>query len=336
MLTRDIIFESELIVPPYSFQRPSTRHGIELRSYRNLTVSGPHSFLFHGGVLLSDYGIYPKFALDILQGEDGKRFQQFFELPVRTIEEECVVFQNWDVRTWGHFLIFMLPRLFYAKVAGVNLRSVKILITSETPNWQVEIIKSVFSVEDANFVRFAPRSEQCLLRRAIVTSLPLNESGFHSSALLAFSDIADAALGRSAPRNSILPKHIFIDREGYRAKSFSYRRSLSNYNEVFEISERYLAGIVAIEPSSLTFGEQISLFRGLKCVVGEYGSGLHNTIFSDAGCKILSIGRINTLQDFLCKLKGQEVIFVDAEMSEGYCLDTRIFENAVRRLLEMI
>jgi len=42
-------------------------------------------------------------------------------------------------------------------------------------------------------------------------------------------------------------------------------------------------GYTVVHPERLGIAEQIGLFRGARRIVGEYGSGLHNTIFSPAG-----------------------------------------------------
>lgn len=99
----------------------------------DLSVVHPYGFLMARNTFIVDEAIYPGFASAARQKMPDLLID-FETLPERYIPGTCLIFQNWGVRVWGHFLIFMLPRFLVAIKSGIDLTRMRILVSSETPD----------------------------------------------------------------------------------------------------------------------------------------------------------------------------------------------------------
>lgn len=109
-------------------------------------------------------------------------------------------------------------------------------------------------------------------------------------------------------------RRIFVSRAGLPG-----RRKLANAEEL----EAYFAeqGWDVIRPETLSFPEQIALFRQAGIIVGEDGSGLHNCIFSPPGTKLIVINsrRVNYFHASIAAIRGQHIAYIQAQA--GGCPD---------------
>lgn len=76
-------------------------------------------------------------------------------------------------------------------------------------------------------------------------------------------------------------KKIFISREGAGVK----RRRIDNFSDVETCLNS--KGFETLNPEEVSFAEQVELFASCKTVIGQYGSGIINTIFCGQGANII-------------------------------------------------
>ena len=104
------------------------------------------------------------------------------------------------------------------------------------------------------------------------------------------------------------PDKIYISRRKWaRVKQ---ERLLKNAEAVEQFFAR--AGFAVVSPETLPLAEQRRIFSRARIVVGEDGSGLHNTIFSAPGTRVgaISMGRINTLHLVVANALRQHITFI--------------------------
>jgi len=73
-------------------------------------------------------------------------------------------------------------------------------------------------------------------------------------------------------------------------------RGLRNQDQLLQIAKEF--GFVSIDPSRLSFGQQIALFSHAQVIVGAGGAAMANLIFAHAGLKVLALVS-HELRDFV-------------------------------------
>jgi capsular polysaccharide biosynthesis protein len=312
MTTEPLISDPDVL--PYA-RVQLIRDRLTVTELNDVTVSHPHCFLSANGTYIVDEAFFPRFASNVREATPDM-MASFEALPERRITGRCLVFQNWGVGIWGHFLIFMLPRLALARCHGIDLAQMPILMSVQTPAWQYAALRALFGLSDESFVTFNPRKERVRIDHAVIPEIPYRLDGFRPGAHEIFEEFRDQGLcaveSSAQPSNAV----VLIDRRPYLDKSASYKREARNFESLEAELRKHAPDLLVIDPAHLSITEQVELFWNASMVVGEYGSALHNTVFGRAGQVVISIGKINPLQSHICKLMGQDYIAIDAP-----CLD---------------
>lgn len=268
-------------------------------------------------VPVHDLGIYIRVGITIVdQGylfdEDIPVFQPDVVVPyIRPFARELkrrqvlregrpvVVAYDRGYPTYGHFLIDFLPRLIIAeRMLGRDFGGAAVLIPSELPGWGTKILNDLFP--GVKTLSFDGSQHSLKLSAAIIPTHCHINYMFHPFA----RDIFDAMKERVEP---LLPdrtaEFIFISRSGV--------PSLRTTEDI-EVIEKYAEtlGACVVKLHTLSWREQLGYFMGAKLVVGEYGSGLHNTVFSANGVRTISLNRLQFLQSFIGALNSQRLTYV--------------------------
>ena len=261
----------------------------------------------------------------ILQHADLDRLAE----PSRTIEGRAVLLTGPGWLSWGHWLVDFLPRLYLLSRIGWNVFDLRWIIPARTPNQGRELLRLI-GLPDAALVEYEQDTEVLGVPELI---MPTNlTAGALMHPLYAESLAWTKNLIR---RHADIPWHdtrkIFISR-----RSTPQIRELTNRAEIERLAAR--AGYVVIEPAILTALDQIGLFQGATHLAGEYGSGLHTSVFAPRGAVITCLrGTENApgvLQNGLAQIAGQHVGYVFGEMVPGhphhaFTVSERAFELAL-------
>lgn len=95
-------------------------------------------------------------------------------------------------------------------------------------------------------------------------------------------------------------------------------RTLSNARELETLLESY--GFRVVHPESMTLREQVDAFASARLVIGEDGSGMHNTVFAKTYVQlgIISMGRTNFYHASIANAKQHSVRYLAAvEVGSG-------------------
>jgi len=75
-------------------------------------------------------------------------------------------------------------------------------------------------------------------------------------------------------------------------------------------------GFELVHPQDLPWPDQIRMFYCASHVISAYDSALHGTLFCPVGAKIISLGRVNSIQEAIGDSLGHELGFIDPAQGE--------------------
>ena len=181
-----------------------------------------------------------------------------------------------------HFLIEYLPRLFLTD--GLVDPDVPLIVTDDLNDTGVEALRllapnrEIISISRTSRVRVAT-----LHIPSMHTDLPDStelawiDGCRHSPALLL--QMRDR-LWDLVEGDASLPKRVYLRRP-------SGARTVENTDAVDRLATKH--GFETVDPASLTFPEQVALFRNASCLLGVGGAAWANTIFCSPGAVVISL-----------------------------------------------
>ncbi|HTI03118.1 MAG TPA: glycosyltransferase 61 family protein [Acidisoma sp.] len=278
------------------------RHSVACYSLLGARVSGTGQIWVNDRLVTSPEIMPPYIAegLDIAAGGSA-RLHAEASLPVRSVETPCLVAVGHGSRVYGHFLVEMLFRILTARAAfsATGLRF-QYLLSTESPPWLLEILERYLAIGRDQMVFFNPAQEQVALRHAIVPTLLLRPGGFHPFAntlierCLRDLDLPDASAG---------PARVFAVRQRFYNPAAPNRICLNEDRLAAIAAQRH--GFVPISMETLSWPDQIALFRGAETMLGLAGSALHTAIFAKPGSRLASLGAMNSVQSDIGALRRQ-------------------------------
>ena len=192
------------------------------------------------------------------------------ELTVRNISGLCVPLSRPGEGVYGHWLVDILPRVAF--IQSQTKEKIKFISTIHIPDY-ARTLMAHLGVQDEDIITYKPMHEAVLMEHCYVPSYLRIRDAFSPLA----SKLNDRFLPHLAKQSN---RKLFISRAGY-----NEAQSISNINELHKLVLSY--GIEIIEPHKLPINEQIKLFSEASFIMGEYGSAMHNTMFSHRGTKVL-------------------------------------------------
>lgn len=245
-------------------------------------------------------------------------------LPVRNIEVPCICPVGWGYNIYGHVVIEILPRLLLARKWALQkgLCDAAILLPDDAPAW-INPILSSFGILEEEIIRYSPKTEQVRLLRGIFPYYLYRSYGFHPLV----ADLLDEWLPtvkRSDNRDGVL----FIARP---TEWNPATRRCANEADLIAIAQEEF-GCSVIQPETLSFPQQILAFNNAAGVIGLYGSGLHNAIFTDKGLHVGIIGMKNLAQSHIAALRQQPISYFNngINISGNYVVDVKLFTHFMR------
>jgi capsular polysaccharide biosynthesis protein len=177
---------------------------------------------------------------------------------------------NDRVTNHSHWLLDALPRLALLREFPLDI---KVIVPGKLAAYQKESLSMLGLTDDR--IRFSPETH--LQVEDYFFSSPTAMIACYSPYAIRF--LRESFLPKADPAYQP-PKRFFVRRTGL-------ARNMDNEAEV----ERCFAdqGWALINPSELTFAQEIRLFAEAEAVAGMLGSGLNNTIFSRSDCAVVAM-----------------------------------------------
>ncbi len=203
-------------------------------------------------------------------------------LPVRRVEGQAAIIHGPGFDIFGHWLTDFLPRLYALHLAGIDIQKIKLMLPASSPRFVRQFL-SLIGVPGENLVWHDQRAERLMPDELVMPSLFRLRSRFHPL----FVQATHFWLERFAAHAG-LPDQAMTDR-----RLFISRARLSGARRLREraaIEARAIqAGYELVFPETMSLSQQIQIFRSASRVLGEYGSGLHGSIFAPPGSVICAL-----------------------------------------------
>jgi capsular polysaccharide biosynthesis protein len=202
-------------------------------------------------------------------------------LPVRHVPGPLAVIYGPGHETHGHWLTDFMPRLAVLHDTGHDLSRLHYLVPPDLTEAAAELLR-LSGIDAARLVRYAYWHELLRTDLLLMPTSPrlgnrLSPYFAHATAFWLARARTRLPAGRPGRR-----AHLFLSRVGA-----PQQRQLLNRDTIEEAARRQ--GLTIISPESLSFADQVALFGMADSVTGEYGSALHNSIFSDTGTMICAL-----------------------------------------------
>ena len=213
------------------------------------------------------------------------------QMPVRDVAGPLAVIYGPAHETWGHWLTDFLPRLWVLQAAGHDVAALRFLVPADLRPFAWELLRLC-----------GLRHDQLVIydhwQELIRTDLLLMPTGLRLVNRLAPCFTAANAFWTGRVRAAAgVPAAagfagLYVSRD-----ASPQGRLLQNRGVVAEIVAAH--GLRTVCAERLTVAGQVALFSGAGLIVGEYGSGLHNSVFAPVGAAVVALRGTARHPDFV-------------------------------------
>jgi capsular polysaccharide biosynthesis protein len=251
-------------------------------------------------------------------------------LPVRHVPGPLAVIYGPGHETHGHWLTDFMPRLSVLHDCGYDLAALRFLVPPDLRP-QAAALLHLCGIAATQLERYDYWHETVRTDLLLMPTTP--RLGNRLSPYLA--PATDFWVSRVKTR---LPdpapgarKNLFVSRA-----DAPQARHLTNRAAIEDLARNQ--GLHIVAPEQLGFAEQHALFASADTITGEYGSALHNSIFSRPGTVVCAL-RGNSrhpgfIQSGIASALGQKAgyVFGDTsgqEVAQRFCIDLAAFGDAL-------
>jgi glycosyl transferase family 61 len=208
----------------------------------------------------------------------------------------ALLLTHWNSNQYGHWILEGLLQMLLVRRLREQLPSLSII----TPRWSAhEVIRwGNILLPSTPIVVYDEETEYIRCERLLIPTILCSGPFFHplvNSLIDELRRLVDAERGGD--------DRIYITRPNPGTV-----RLLSNREEIENIA--IANGLRLIAPETLPVGDQVRLFSGSRLIVGEYGSGMHNTLFSTDRALVLCLNYMDVCQSRLSQLRRYRVGYV--------------------------
>ncbi|WP_271084261.1 glycosyltransferase 61 family protein [Brevundimonas sp. NIBR11] len=277
---------------------PATVHALGCHTLRDSALHR-HGILFHGDTLITDESHLGNVSRDearLMTAADRESTSAI------ALEQPALIFLAAGYRVYGHWLVDFIPRVRIARQAlGGDFHDHVIPVPATTPGWAVTLLSQLCGVFEDQLFRYDPATHHITFSEASVPTYGHANYHFHPHV---------AAYWPTIPADR-RQRRLCISRLNFEGKTDGVLKNFAD-RELFErlATNR---GYELVYPETLSIREQIDLFGQASHVIGEYGSALHNTLFSPQDAAVGAIRCPNDVQLRIAALKGQKSVICTPE-----------------------
>lgn len=198
---------------------------------------------------------------------------------------------------YGHWLLEGMPRLLLLKTLAPILPDFQIVVPEDTPRF-IELWINMI-LPEIRIVKYNPRNEFARCERLLLPTMLCSRNYFYHMQLSRMID--EICLNGSADTHK--RNKVYVSRHNP-----SPFRILTNRLEIERIAAEN--GFRIVIPEYFPIAEQISVFQNAGVIAGEFGSAMHNTIFSPPGSVVICLNWLNKLQGRIAHLRHQHVGYI--------------------------
>jgi hypothetical protein len=288
-------------------------------------------FVFYNGQFLLDGSGPNRIALQYALNA-GRLGAQKRALSIVEVTEPALVIAGPGYPIWGHWLLDFLPRLAIARsLLGDLLERYIIPLPSDTPGWAFDIAHFFCGVQRRNFLLYDRSTQAVHCRNRVCMPTYAHSNYFFHSYL---KEIYDPFIDHK--HNSDLAR-ICVSRRSF-IESRSVARSFTQRDYFEETAKR--RGYTLIRPENLDIRAQIDIYAGASIIVGEYGSGMHNALFSATNTIVGQFVMPNTIQSRIAGLRGHASVYLlpdsDPNFADPRPATMEVSEESIAEFFEVI
>jgi capsular polysaccharide biosynthesis protein len=189
--------------------------------------------------------------------------------PLRHIPGQAACLHGPGYNVYGHWLVDFLPKLFILQASGYDIFKLRYILPLDCPAVGLDFMRLI-GISARQLVPYDPACEHVQIDELLMPTNLRTGNRLHPI----FAQATRAWADRILPENVQPPaaRRLFVSRSGVASG-----RVLGNREAVESLAVS--AGFELVHPQDHSLPDQIALFRSARQVIGEYGSGLHATIY---------------------------------------------------------
>jgi hypothetical protein len=262
-----------------------------------------HGFLFRDDYLVVDDSEPSEVALQYAQEggylePDNVRRRKAIEL-----SQPALLIVGPGHNIWGHWLLDFLPRLaLFQRSLGGACADFVIPVPADTPEWVYTAVAFFSRIDTTRFLPYDMATEAVICRQGVIVPTYAHSHYFLHSFLRDFY-LPFARNGELGVR-----RRVFVSRRRFAHRSMGPPRIFTQRTYFEETAVKW--GFAVIHPEELGFQEQIDVFADAAAVVGEFGSGMHNALFSPTGTVVGQFLMASPTQSRIAGLCGHRSVYL--------------------------
>ncbi|GJE29643.1 hypothetical protein LKMONMHP_4527 [Methylobacterium organophilum] len=308
----------------------------DIIKFKNATIHGP------GVVTLSDKILvqetlqnceHDKTLGNIHRVESANGFELNHNNIVKRLDGNFIHIKvQWD-GNYGHWLIECLPRLILLS-KSISIQGFKIIVSGNGGKIDQVYVDSLATIgiapEDIFFSQYNNYYFDEVIYPSPITIQPWIKSPL---SVVALDELCASIIAESTEKPIAYSSKIFIERPN------TSRRSLLNIEIIQDIASKN--GFAIVNPSKMSFHQQVLTFANAEAVVGVLGAECTNIVFSKPGVKFFGLSPENMQDDFFWDLvslkKGQYISLhglsndENNDMNSSFSIDANIFEQLLEK-----
>lgn len=271
----------------------------------NCVIAGSVFPLVDGAIL--DMGdVIPEYVRSDIDA--GRRSELYLKNRIRRhIEVPVLILPSTAYPIYGHWLLDSLPRAWlYQTFLSRHTPDLHVLLPHDTPEFAKTILTTYFGFKENSFIYYNWRQEEIHLKQLILPSMLHKDHAFHATS---FNNFIDNFVRKEKNNDTSGSGNLlYVSRQEFRQESISYKRKIRNEESIISLAKQY--GYDIIYPEKMTWGDQIRQYSQALSVIGESGSGLHNTVFGSSECKVTCFRPVNQVQATLAAVRSQTLMML--------------------------
>ena len=209
----------------------------------------------------------------------------------RYLPGASILLTHFGANAYGHWLLECIPRLLLLRRIQDKLSRFRIIVHKSTESFIKQWLSFILPKVEIKIYDDATEYVRC--ESLLIPSLLCGQD-------YAFHPLLNSLIAELVPTNALPKRRLYFTRQ----VPGKYRR-LSNKEEIESIASSF--GLELISPETLPISMQLKLFSECAFAVGEYGSVLHNTLFSPLGIRVLTLNWMGGVQSKISQLRKQSV-----------------------------
>ena len=224
--------------------------------------------------------------------------------------DEIIIIQQQTNKTYGHFLIEVLPRMIIVRENCEKKLPIYFTVDHEI---YAEML-TILGIESDRFVS-AEQFPMIKVKKAIIPKYTKRRGWICDPIYLQQAVDEIITFVENEKKVIHFPKRIFIKRSTKKEANINRDSMLVNADELEAVLKK--RGFATIYPEQLSMSEQVQIFNNADVVIGEHGSGLFNAVFCNKKAIVFDLHAARPIETLFDVLSMLEIKYIPVMTPEG-------------------